>query len=350
MVASEIIKNLLHLKSLPTFCTYLVTWRCNARCQMCDIWKKDKGDELTLAEIENIFRQLKLDAIRITGGEPFLREDLAEIVNTIQQYSRPKLIHITSNGLLTDRIVSFIGRCKKTKNLHIKISIDAIGAKHDQIRGTPGAYTRAMDTLMKLIELRKDCQFYLGVDQTIIDEQGLEDYKKLTDILRPFNVQVHPVIAYVETALYANQENINLLPKNATDYKCFFHFSPEKMTELLSFLKKEANALANLKERLVKKYYLKGLYNRLILNKAKPNPPCLALKNHLRILPNGEVPICLFNSQIVGDLKKTSIEDLWFSKEIKKYRSLVEKCPGCWAGCEVTPNAIYSGDIIKGLF
>ena len=92
MLLTNIIKNKLGFKVLPCFCTYIITWRCNARCQMCDIWQRPVGDELKLDEVDKIFSQVKLDAIRITGGEPFLKSDLAEIVNTIQKKSWPKII------------------------------------------------------------------------------------------------------------------------------------------------------------------------------------------------------------------------------------------------------------------
>jgi len=349
MIITEIIKNQLHLNSLPSFCTFLITWQCNSKCKMCNIWKKDKGDELNLVEIKNIFSQIRLNAIRISGGEPFLREDLVEIVNIIQEYSRPNLFHITSNGFLTNRIVSFIKQCNKTNNLHIKISIDAFGEKHNQIRGIPNAYEQATNTLKKLAELRKKYKFYLGVNQTITDNQGLEDYQKLNKILQPFNIKVHLSLDHGPAALYANQENLNLFPKKAIDHVCFFNFSRHEMTKLINFLQKESTGFTDLKEKLAKKYYLEGLYNRLILGKTEPNPPCLALKSHLRILPNGDVPVCLFNSQIAGNLKKESIKSLWFGQKIKKYRDLIKKCPGCWVDCEIIPNAVYSGDIIKNI-
>jgi molybdenum cofactor biosynthesis enzyme MoaA len=73
---------------------------------MCDSWKmKGKGD-LELSDIERIFKQIgKLDAVRLTGGEPFVRDDFADIVSLTVKHLRPFGIHITTNGFLTDRIV-----------------------------------------------------------------------------------------------------------------------------------------------------------------------------------------------------------------------------------------------------
>ena len=64
----------------PRLLTHTVTFRCNARCEMCDSWKLPDQHELTLEEIERIYSELPpLDVVRLTGGEPFLRSDLGDI-------------------------------------------------------------------------------------------------------------------------------------------------------------------------------------------------------------------------------------------------------------------------------
>jgi len=344
-----ILKNHLGLKSLPRFCTYLITWRCNARCQICQVWQKQNQEELTLKEIENIFSQLKLDAIAIKGGEPFLREDLAEVINLIEEKSRPKLIHLTSNGLLTQPIISFFQRIKKPSKIHLKISLDGSPKKHNQIRGIPQAFEKTFSTLEKIAPLRKKYGFYLGVNQTITNPNDLTEYQYLKKLLQPLKIRVHPMLAYEKSALYASKPGLNLtacLDKIYPQEK----FPPEEMKEVFSFLRKEANQIPEFKEKLTVKYYLQGLFNRVVLKKQKPNPPCLALKTHLRILPNGDVPVCLFNAQIVGNLKTTPLKELWLGSKIEPFRKMIKKCPGCWAGCEVIPNAIYTGDISRSLF
>src|SRR5581483_5214659 len=64
----------------PSYVTYLVTYRCNAKCGMCDSWRMRPGPELTLEEVRRVFEKLSpLDAVRLSGGEPFLRTDFAEL-------------------------------------------------------------------------------------------------------------------------------------------------------------------------------------------------------------------------------------------------------------------------------
>ena len=102
---------------LPRFLTYIVSFTCNARCIMCDSWKKPSPEDLTIEEIERIFRELPtLDLVRLSGGEPFARGDLLEIARLAQDLLRPIQLHITSNGFLTDRIIRFLRTAPKARS------------------------------------------------------------------------------------------------------------------------------------------------------------------------------------------------------------------------------------------
>lgn len=349
-IAKSVVNNRLHRVSYPSFCTFLVTWRCNAKCKMCEIWRKSNQEEMTLKQIEVLFSQLKrLDGIRISGGEPFLRSDLTCLVNIIQHKVNPSVVHITTNGLLTERIVEFVKSIDKPDRIHFKISIDAVGEKHDDIRGVRGAYKKAMDTLFALSQMRANYGFYLGIDQTIV-ESDTESILALRAVCNDMDIDLYQVIAYGETALYKEGDGLCLLPTKSTEITTFGEFSREELKRVLALMEESADRIGDFTERLIKRYYLRGLGNRLLWGRAKPNPMCVALNNHLRILPNGDVPICLYDSTIVGNLTEINFKELWFGNQIEKYRERVSGCAGCWAGCEVIPNAIYSGDIIRALW
>jgi hypothetical protein len=59
------------------------------------------------------------------------------------------------------------------------------------------------------------------------------------------------------------------------------------------------------------------------------------------------VPVCQFNTQTVGSLLEQPLPEVWHGRAAASARSWVDACPGCWAECEVLPNAIYSGDILR---
>src|SRR4029079_910681 len=86
-------------------------------------------------QIEGIFRQLpRLHAVRLTGGEPFVRKDFEAIAAPTQQLRRPALLHVTTTGFLTDRIVSFCERRDRSIPLQLLVSIDGVGENHNEIR------------------------------------------------------------------------------------------------------------------------------------------------------------------------------------------------------------------------
>lgn len=335
---------------LPRFLTYTVSFACNAKCIMCDSWKMSAKDDLKLEEIETIFDQLpQMDAVRLTGGEPFVRKDLTEIANMVQGKLHPFFLHVTSNGFLTERIVDFCERRDKSVPLSLLISIDGMKEKHNQVRGKENAWDTATKTLRELAPRRKELRLNLSVNQTIVDAEGLEQYRELRDYLRPMNIQVNVVMAYDVSATYSLEREKDLAPKEMGQFSTFGEFSKEQISELLDEVESD---LVNFSfaERVSKRYYIRGIRNRLLGAGGEPNPKCVALTTHMRLFPNGDVPTCQFNSKTVGNLRRQSFNDVWFGKPCDALRDWVRACPGCWAECEVLPSAIYTGDLLRQTF
>ncbi len=139
---------------LPINYTVSVTYRCNSRCKTCNIYK-DKVEEFTVEEYKKIFKKIGKSAywITISGGEPFLRRDLYEIIAAIYKYSKPKIINIPTNGLLHKTIPAVVTKIAKNcpqSTIIINISIDALGDHDDKIRGVRYAYARAFNTYQKV--------------------------------------------------------------------------------------------------------------------------------------------------------------------------------------------------------
>ena len=182
--------------SLPRFLTYIVTFTCNARCIMCDSWKKPSKDALTVDEIERVFRQLpRLDAVRLSGGEPFVRQDLPQIVDLTQRLLRPSFVHITTNGFNTDDIVSLCEKRDRSIPLHLLVSMDGVEDKHNAVRGHKRAWETATNTVKALAPRREELRLELAVNQTIVDAEGVEHYRRLRDYLAPMKVHNQMVMA-----------------------------------------------------------------------------------------------------------------------------------------------------------
>ena len=127
--------------------TVIVTYRCNARCSMCNRYKAPSKPEEEIS-LDTIKKLPKMYFTNITGGEPFIRTDLKDIVREL--YKKSDRIVISTNGFFTDRIVDL---CKEFPNIGIRISIEGLEETNNEIRGLQNGYQRGYGTLKKLIEM-----------------------------------------------------------------------------------------------------------------------------------------------------------------------------------------------------
>jgi MoaA/NifB/PqqE/SkfB family radical SAM enzyme len=284
--------------------------------------------------------------VRLSGGEPFVRQDLLDIAHRAQDLLDPFRLHVTSNGFLTDRIVKFCEQRRRDIPLQVLISVDGMESKHNQVRGRDTAWATATATLKHLAAHQDKFNLSLGVNQTIVDAEGAEHYRRLNAFLKPLGIRHHVVMAYDVSATYSLKEEIEVAPKSIGSFATFGDFQGAEITRLWSEVEKDI-ASWPLTERMAKRYYIEGIRNRVLHGRGAPNPPCVALNAHLRILPNGDVPTCQFNTKKAGNLRRQSFEEVWHSAAATQQRDWVRKCPGCWAECEVLPNAVYTGDLLK---
>ena len=346
-IAKAVVNNKIGRVELPNMCTFIVTWRCNLRCFMCDVWKKTDHDDMTVAQIRQVFKQIpRLDSLRITGGEPFLRRDLADISRAILEETNPAVLHVTTAGVMTERVLEY-ARAIGSKKLHLKLSIDAVGARHDEIRGYRGLYDKALRTLRGLVELREKYGFYVGVNQTITD-RNWDHIEPLRAEMAKLGVNVHYAIATDHYTLYRINTDKE---KDVPDMKSvsLSNFTPDQLNYIFAQLDRR-DGIHDIPEWLVQRYYLRGLRSRLLHNVETPKPACIELHNHMRLMPNGDVMTCVYYPTVVGNLRTQTLDQVWFGDKTRQQREVVRKCPGCWAGCEAKPNAIYTGDIYKAFF
>ena len=103
---------------LPTDASIILTYRCPMRCKMCNIWQNptNKAEEIKASDLKSL---PKLKFINLTGGEPFVREDLAEIIEECYKHS-PRIV-ISTSGWYEERVIEI---AKRFPNIGIRISIE----------------------------------------------------------------------------------------------------------------------------------------------------------------------------------------------------------------------------------
>lgn len=213
----------------PIYLIFEPTNRCNSNCPFCYNKKKlNKDDnELSLEEIDKITRSMDepLINLALSGGEPFLREDLDEVIRIFNRNIGMEFLTIPTNGLaskkIEDKVVSisqfFSGK------ITIMFSIDEIGKKHDDIRGVEGNFDRILETYERLVELDLD-NLRLGVNTCLTDKNKF----RYTDI---FNF-VKKEMPLVET------HNFSILRKT--------NFDQEAKPPSFDFIKKNKDELQKL--------------------------------------------------------------------------------------------------------
>lgn len=352
-LALSVIQNRAGRVPHPSWCTYLVSFRCNARCGMCDSWRIRPGVELTPDQVRTMFGKIgRLDVVRLTGGEPFLRDDMLEVAQAVLAASQPSVIHVTTNGSFPERVVDFVQRFARPNRLRFMVSFDGLEEEHNRSRGDEVLFETAVDTVTRLAALRDAYGLEVSVNHTVISPRSLADNEGLRHLLGNYGVEVHSVLAYADSAMYT----VKLKGKRAEHLIVPDGYPLHPAldgADVVGFVQRELERAEEFTDPLLrhaKRYYLRGLAARLRHDpNPRPRPPCVALRSHLRLLPDGSVPVCQFNTEVIGNLLEQPFDDVWLRCEAaQEARAWVDACPGCWAECEVMPNAIFSGDILRG--
>jgi len=138
----------------PINMTISTTFRCNSRCLTCNVYERPVV-ELDAEEWDKVFRSLGRSVMWFTfsGGEPFLRKDLVEIIESAWRRCRPSVVNIPTNGTFPERVLPGVERLAKTlrgTQLVINVSLDAVGERNDEIRGYKKDYELATRTFREL--------------------------------------------------------------------------------------------------------------------------------------------------------------------------------------------------------
>jgi MoaA/NifB/PqqE/SkfB family radical SAM enzyme len=319
---------------------------------MCDSWRLRPGRELTPPQVRQVFAKIgRLDVVRLTGGEPFLREDFADVAAAVDEQSRPSVLHVTSNGSFPDRILRFVSGFGSPGRLQFLISFDGLEAEHNASRGADVPFAAAAETVERLAGLRRR-GVRVSVNHTIASPQSLADHAGLVRRFAPFGVDVQPVLAYAESAMYS-LKRVGRRAEDLIEGTGYPLHPGLQGADVIGFVRRQLAGLRDIRDlptRIGKRYYLRGLLARLRGDPhPRPHPKCVALRSHLRLLPDGSVPVCQFNTEKVGNLLEQSFEEVWYGTPAGSSRRWVDNCPGCWAECEVIPSALYSGDLLGNL-
>ncbi len=299
------------------YMVYEVTDACNSRCGHCFIWQnRPSGDMLSPGETEkmlgdDLFSGLR--AVLLTGGEPVLRDDILELVEAIHRVRPAAEITLSTNALLPGRVLGVVRRAIENNiYMNVGISLDAVGDRHDRIRGVKGNFRKADYLLQELTGLKKKYKDRMGV---IVIGHTLSNLTAdtLKDVLAyarhsgtGFITQLHEEFVY-----YRNIGKNS----NVRNYRC-----------------SDNSALIRAVGELPPSFH-----NEILLGamKHRLRYRCAALRTFFLLRCNGAVTPCLRYSAVgAGDVRSRPFSEIWHGEAAQESRRLVEECPGCsnsWA-------------------
>lgn len=305
-----------NIDGYPTNCHIVVTNRCNHKCLMCNYWKEKGPDQLTLKDFDKMLSSPVLShlySICITGGEPFLRKDLGEIIELI--YNRTGLKpHINSNFSLPSTIDKIL---KKHKNHIGGIHTTICGPEkiHDKVTGVKGSYKRFLECIEVIKKNGFADKFRPGMTVNRENYKYMWDmYKKYEEFDISFTIVEHAEFAYGGT------EGLDL---NFTDDE------KKEMIESLKKVIKKRGYWKTWKERIGDFYIIDWLEN-----KGRPRP-CYAGLLEIRIEGNGDIMAC-HRFPPMGNLKKEPLEKIWMSEKARNTRRVCHTCQKCMRGCSLS--------------
>ncbi len=324
----------------PLFLIHFITQRCNAKCPHCFVDFKTQENELTLEQIEKIASSSGkcLRNVALTGGEPFIRDDVSEIANIWYKNSTAQTISVTTNGSMPERVEEFAKNAAKNNiPVFFFFSYDFIGEKFSE-------YRKLKDLHINVLESYKIIKSYgnkfCGNFQTIVApntyKTAIETYKYIRDELKIENINIPLIRGEKADCLTAETrkeiadvyEKLQLMRNEDFDLK------------KLGYKRKSlTSVLLDAKNKMLWKYVLKTFREQKYIS------PCTSGSLLGIIYYNGDLAPCEILKDSMGNLKDYDFNFMkaWESNQAKEVRKKISssKC-FCTSECSLLVNIFSS--------
>lgn len=248
--------------------------------------------------------------VNITGGEPFVRQDLEDIVAVLSRKS-PRVV-ISTSGWFEDRIIKLAEKYPKTG---IRISIEGLACKNDELRGRQGGFDRGLRTLLRLREMGlKDIGFGCTVSNS-----NSEDMLSLYRLSKQLGMEFATAAFHNSYYFHKTDNRITNTEKVISDFE-----------QLIAMQMKESHP----------KSWMRAFFNNGLINYIEGNRrmlPCEAGMVNFFVDPYGEVYPCngledKYWMESMGNIRQAaSFDEIWESPQAQSVREKVARCPkNCW--------------------
>jgi MoaA/NifB/PqqE/SkfB family radical SAM enzyme len=313
-------------KLLPINYTLSPSPRCNSKCITCNIWMK-REDELTIDEWEKVFQSLGHSPFwfTVSGGEPFMFQDIVELCALLYKYCKPGIINIPTNSLMHRIIpkkVEAICRNAPESQVIINLSLDGVGEVHDYIRGIPGNFEKFEANFAALRELSRSLpNLNLGI-HSVLSNYNIDHAGRLFDYA--FSRKPDSYI----TEIAEQRVELDTVGLPITPPVDKYSFVIDQLIERLKA--QRFQGVSKITEAFRVEYY--QLVKR-ILREQTQVIPCFAGWASCQIYANGEVWPCCIRADSMANLRDVNYDfrRVWFSEEAERIRTSIRNkechCP-----------------------
>lgn len=254
---------------------------------------------------KDVFLKLppSLKYINVSGGEPFLREDIVEIVRNLKQAAPKAKIIISSNGFLTEKIIEKMKQMPK--GIGIALSLDGIGKMHDEIRGIPQAFEKVENTL-KALKRNGFTNIRLAFTVGTLNVGHLG---RVYDFAEKHGVELTLAFAQSSDFYFGGKENFE---------------NPDKkiLKEQFEYLIRKELSKFKIK-RWLRAYFAYGIYSLATKNEQLLYSP--AGEDYFFLDVFGNIYPSVIHNHIMGNIAKKDFSEIWFSKQADEARKEVQK-------------------------
>lgn len=318
----------------PSIINFNITTRCNLKCEFC--FNKDndvsKGDELSLEQIKKFIRQSAKyrPGFFLSGGEPFSRKDIFEIVDQIKRYALP--VGIVTNGV-------FLNEEKVDRLMRLGVDVMVLSFHgteeiHDRIVGTKGSYQKTMNALLLLAAKMKSpgpmINYIITEDSLAVLPEFLDQVVKLDNVvvrLSHLNFLTQQEIDDQQTFWTQRfpDDPMEILTYN---YEC----DPSRFSELPKILSRPEYKNVFTKPILSDNELLNWYSNDFTLGRK-----CVFIWRSTFLNANGDVYPCQFLYIKMGNINDASMDQIWNNDLYVNFRRTLKKglMPGCSRCCKV---------------
>jgi MoaA/NifB/PqqE/SkfB family radical SAM enzyme len=345
---------------LPMGAVYEATMRCNLHCEFCYVldflniegeWRQ----EMTLEALGKAFPDQEGFQVSLTGGEIFMRKDIMSVLDLFRDKGY-NCGYLTTNGtIITDERAEALADLAAAGFLkHISVSVDGPNDLHDRARGVAGTFVRTTAGLRRLQEAarRKHAPLRVSINTTVAHET-LDELDRMVDIAGELGVDAIGLNHLMYSTPEEAEETVRMI--GASDKSVIATFiTPDPGLDIARVRQKVDALAAKCRERNVLFDYRPKVHSQLLQNYYTPGAKlegrCLYPFLHARVGFSGKVYFCPFIRVEVGDLSKSSLEEVWNGPTyVEMRKKLLDNgiFPICRRCCkvELSPEPVEQTDV-----